>query len=34
MHTYQFCRYLYEAPVEHTYLPKKTGIFQVKILRN
>ena len=26
--------YLREAPGEHTYLPKKTGIFPVKIVRN
>ena len=32
MHTFQFCRYLQEAPGEHTYLPKKTGIFRDKLL--
>ena len=26
--------YLQEAPGEHTYLPKKSGIFQVKFVRN
>ena len=26
--------YLREAPGDHTYLPKKTGIFPVKIVRN
>ena len=26
--------YLWEAPGEHTYLPKKTGIFPLKIVRN
>ena len=26
--------YLREVPEEHTYLPKKTGIFSVKIIRN
>ena len=26
--------YLREAPGEHTYLPKKSGIFPVKIVRN
>ena len=26
--------YLQEAPGEHTYLSEKTGIFQVKIVRN
>ena len=34
MHAFQFCRNLREAPGEHTYLTKKTGIFPVKILRN
>ena len=34
MQTFQFCRYLREAPGEHTCLPKKTGIFLVKIVRN
>ena len=34
MQTFQFCRYLQEAPGEHTYLPKKTGIFPVEIVRN
>ena len=32
MRTFQFCRNLREAPGEHTYLPKKTGIFPVKLL--
>ena len=32
MRTFQFCRYLRVAPGEHTYLPKKTGIFPVKLL--
>ena len=27
-----YCRYLRVAPGEHTYLPKKTGIFRVKII--
>ena len=27
-------RYLRDVPGEHTYLPKKTGIFSVKINRN
>ena len=31
---FQFCQYLREVPEEHTYLPKKTGIFPVKIVRN
>ena len=26
--------YLRKAPAEHTYLPKKTGIFPIKIVRN
>ena len=34
MYTFQFCRYLQVAPGEHTYLPKKTEIFPVKIIRN
>ena len=34
MHTFQFCRYLREAPGERTYLPKKTEIFPVKVVRN
>ena len=33
MHTFQFCRYLRGAPGEHTYLPGKTGIFPVKIVK-
>ena len=32
MQTFQFCRYIREAPGEQTYLPKKIGIFPVKIL--
>ena len=34
MPTRQFCRYLREAPGEHTYLPKKTGTSLIKIIRN
>ena len=34
MHTFHFCRYLQQAPGEHTHLPKKTRIFPVKIVRN
>ena len=34
MQTFHFRRYLREAPGEHTYRPKKTGIFPVKIVRN
>ena len=34
MHTFQFRRYLREAPGDHTYPPKKTEIFAVKIVRN
>ena len=30
IHIFQFCRYLREAPGEHTYLWKKTGIFPGK----
>ena len=32
MHTFQFSRYLRVAPGEHTYLPKKTATFPVKLL--
>ena len=31
MHTCQFWRYLREAPGEHTYLPKRTGIFPFRM---
>ena len=36
MHTFEFCRNLRETPGEHTQgdPPKKTGIFQVKMVRN
>ena len=34
MYILQFCRYAQVAPAEQTYLPKKTGIFPVKIVRN
>ena len=34
MHTFQFCGYLREAPGENTYLPKKTEILLVKIVRD
>ena len=34
MHTFQFCRYLRKTPGEHTYLPRKTGIFPIKIVSN
>ena len=29
MHTFQFCQYHREANGEHSYLPKKAGIFPV-----
>ena len=29
---FQLCRYLRDAPGEHIYLPKRTGIFSVKIV--
>ena len=29
-----YAKYLQEAPREHTYLPKKPGIFPLKIVRN
>ena len=32
MHIFQFCRHLRVAPGENTFLPKKTGIFPVKLL--
>ena len=32
--TFQFCWYLQETPGEHTYLPKKIGIFLVRIVRS
>ena len=30
--TFQFCWYLQETPGEHTYLPKKIGIFLSRIV--
>ena len=32
--TFQFCWYLQETPGEHTYLPKKIGIFLVRRVRS